>query len=166
MTMLKYIFTIFVLCFVAVIANGQSAQIEQRNLNDYDKISFVVPVSENPYPTITKVRDFVWRHWTERTLGYAEMTLYSKEGEPSKSFIFIEPDKTGAWRVAVRIERVLHDRRFIGDPKRTGEIIRQTNSYEAYTVEQAKPKDKSASRSKKNFLLRFKDKNGNILAKL
>ncbi len=52
--MLKYIFTIFVLCFVAVIANGQSAQIEQRNLNDYDKISFVVPVSENPYPTITK----------------------------------------------------------------------------------------------------------------
>lgn len=164
--MLKYIFTIFVLSFLAVIANGQSAQTEQRNLNDYDKISFIVPVIENPYPTIAKVRGFVWRHWAERTLGNTEMTLYSKEGEPSKTFIFIEPDKTGAWRVAVRIERELHDRRLVGDPKRTGEIIHQTNSYEAYTVEQVKPKDKNALRSKKIFLLRFKDKNGNILAEL
>jgi hypothetical protein len=154
------------LSFLAVISNGQSAQTEQRDLNDYDKISFVVSATENPYPTIAKVRSFVWRHWTERTLGYAEMRLYSKEGEPSKSFIFIESDKTGAWRVAVRIERELHDRRLVGDPKRTGEIIRQTNSYEAHTVEQVKSKYKNASMSKKDFLLKFKDNNGNILAEL
>jgi hypothetical protein len=171
MPMLKHIFTIFVLSFLAAtVAFGQSSQTKQHILDEYEKISVDVPVPENPYPSIAKVRDFISRHWKERTLGYVEMTLRSKEGEPTTSYIFIEPDRAGVWRVATRIERELHDRRLVGDPKRTGEIIRQTQNYEAYFVEQIKPPKGKVVQNLKNqrnsYLLRLKDRNGNILAEL
>jgi hypothetical protein len=169
--MLKHIFIIFILSFLAIsVAFGQSSQTKQRNLDGYNKFSVNVPVSKNPYPSIAKVRDFIWIHWKERNLGYVEMTLRNKEGEPSTSYIFIEPDEVGVWRVAMRIERELHDRRLVGDPKRTGEIIRQTHSYEAYLVDQVKStKDKpvvNLKNRRNDYLLRLKDKNGNILAEL
>lgn len=169
--MIKRIFIVFVWSFLtATAASGQSLQIKQRNLNDYDKIKVNVPVNKNPYAAISKVRDFIWKHWKERTLGYIEMTFRSKEGEPTTSYIFIESDEAGVWHLATRIERELRNRRLIGDPKRTGEIIRQTQSYEAYSVEQIKqPKDKTAINPKNQrngFLLRLKDRSGNIITEL
>jgi hypothetical protein len=142
---------------------GQS---KQRNLNDYDKINVNVPVGENPYPSVSKVRDFIWKHWKESTFGNAEMTLRSKEGDPTTTYIFIEPDESGVWRVAVKTESKFYDRKAISDPKRRGKFFHQTHSYEAYLVEQVNsPKRKTRinlKNQRNDFSLRLKDSNGNI----
>ncbi len=177
--MLKFILNAFFSISLATIANGQSTPTAQHNLNDQstptaqhnlndiDKINVTVPISESPNPTIAKIGDFIWLHWTERTKGYAEMTLYSKEGDQSKWFINIEPDEKGIWRVAMRIERKMHDRRFVGDSNRMGETIYQTYNYEAYAVEQVKfLKGKTNSKLNRQITdsqLRFKDKNEKVI---
>jgi hypothetical protein len=161
---------IFVLSFLSVVVHGQSLLLKQPDLNNYDKIYIQDYAGKNPGPTIAEVRSFVWKHWTARTLGYAEMTLHNKEGEPTKYFIHIEPNESGIWHVSVRVESELYERRLIGDPKRTGEIKRRTNSYEAYIVEQVIPPKGKAVRTPQtmqgNLMLRFKDQNGQILAEL
>src|SRR5687768_4908386 len=168
--MFKYFSLILVSSLLSVVAYAQSVPTVKRNLNDYDKISVEAVGGENPAPTIAKVREFIWQHWTNRRLGYAEMTVHNKEGEPKRYFIFIESNESGNWLVSVRIEIELHDRRLIGDPQRTGEIVRKTNSYEAYIVEQTKPikgRVSSASQTEQNnFRLTFKDQKGNLLTKL
>jgi hypothetical protein len=52
-----------------------------------------------------QVREFLWGHWRRRRLGHLVFTAYSKEGEPSTSSYFVEPDQEGIWRIAVTIER-------------------------------------------------------------
>lgn len=168
--MLKYFFLVLVLSLFSAVADGQSVSTKQRNLDDYDKIKVEASAVENPAPARAKVREFIWRHWTNRRLGYAEMAVHNKEGEPTRYFVYIESNESGNWLVSIRIESERHDRRLIGDARRTGEIKRQTNSYEAYIVEQAEPpkgKVSSASQTKQyNFPLIFKDQNGNLLTNL
>ncbi len=165
--MFKFILISFFLISSAAMTNGQSTPITQTAPNNTDKINITVQINESPYPTIAKVGDFIWQHWTERTKCYAEMTLYSKEGDPGKWFIRIEPDEKGLWRVAMRIDRKLHDRRHIGDSNRTGETIYQTYNYEAYTVERIKlltgKTNPKLNRQIGDPQLRFKDKNGKVI---
>ncbi|MBA3785018.1 MAG: hypothetical protein H0X15_05670 [Acidobacteria bacterium] len=156
MPLIKQLFTIFVLGFLAISVKSQTSETNQRNLDDYDKIRLDVPVIENPRSANIKVRDFVWKHWKQKDLGYAIITLRSKEGDPTTSHIFIEPDGAGVWRVAIRSESEFHNRGILSDPKKATETIYQTRSYEAYGVERVKIKG--------NYLLRLKDKNGNVIA--
>ena len=76
-----------------------------------------------------EVRKFVWEHWRERRLGYVTFTMFSKEGEPSTSHVFVEPDEEGIWRVAVKIDRMVVERH--GSKRRH----RSSNEYIAYALE-------------------------------
>lgn len=154
--MIKQIFIVIFVSFLAISAKSQSLQTEQRNLNDYDKISFDVPVSENPYSAVAKERNFIWEHWQQHRAGYAVVKLRNKEGELTTSQTFVEPDENGEWRVVIHEESELRDRRLLNDPKRTGKIMYQTRNYEAYEVERVRIK-------KKDYFLRYKDKNGKVL---
>lgn len=48
MPLIKQLFTIFVLGFLAISVKSQVSETNQRNLDDYDKIRLDVPVIENP----------------------------------------------------------------------------------------------------------------------
>src|ERR1700742_528235 len=50
-----------------------------------------------------QVREFLWSHWRQHRLGHVPVTQYSKEGEPSTPFYFVEHDEKGIWHVAVSI---------------------------------------------------------------
>jgi hypothetical protein len=52
-----------------------------------------------------KLRDFIWRKWVEKSLGYVRVAYNSRDAE-STSHIFIEQDKKGQWLVAWRIARL------------------------------------------------------------
>ena len=51
-----------------------------------------------------RIRNFIWNHWQNKTMGYVVFTGNSVDAV-STSHIFIEPDKNGKWHVAWRIVR-------------------------------------------------------------
>lgn len=86
----------------------------KRDLSLYDKAG---PLTlDNTMPnemrkkTEAQVREFLWDHWQRRRLGYLVLTAYSKEGEPSTSTYFIEPDERNVWHTNVTIERMNYAR--------------------------------------------------------
>lgn len=52
-----------------------------------------------------KLRVFLWEHWSQRRTGRITATLYTIEGDPTKTTFYVEPDGSGAWRVATEYER-------------------------------------------------------------
>ena len=143
-------------CYSMSGLKAQPFQSSERDLSRYDRIGpFNVPVGENPSTVSAKVRDFIWEHWEQHRLGYAVVTFHSKEGEPSTSHIFVEPDESGVWHLSVSIERELIDRRGWSDPKYRGKKIHQTDSYKAYAIKRLPDKD--------SYHLRLKDKDGKVI---
>ncbi|HWY50200.1 MAG TPA: hypothetical protein VNW72_01835 [Chthoniobacterales bacterium] len=50
---------------------------------------------------IDELRQFIWRHWNERTRARARLSITAKDSQ-TETYFFVEPDKNGAWRVALR----------------------------------------------------------------
>jgi hypothetical protein len=46
-----------------------------------------------------KVRDEIWRFWTEKTAAQVTTTESSMEGDPITRLFFIEPDEKGSWQI-------------------------------------------------------------------
>ena len=53
----------------------------------------------------SKLRNFLWEHWSQHRLGRIVSTIYSLEGDPTTISFYVEPDENGAWRVATEYER-------------------------------------------------------------
>lgn len=87
------------------------AVIENRDLSLYDFAGRQgcgnVPVSEFPRckASIKTARAFIWQHWQEKKRGYVIVKMASDDAE-SDAHIFIEPDKSGAWHVVWKWERI------------------------------------------------------------
>lgn len=152
----------------------QSNSVRLKDISRYDKLGpYQVPADgENLSAVSAEVRGFIWDHWTQHRLGYVIVTFHSKEGEPSTSHMFVEPDETGIWHLSTRIERKLIDRRAFSDPKFKA-TIEQTDEFKAYEIERIEvPADglsKRASipvgvkRRPDSYLLRLKDKDGKVI---
>ena len=52
----------------------------------------------------SELRDFVWRQWTEKRLGYVVATYYTIEGDPTTYNLFVEPDANQRWHVVAKYE--------------------------------------------------------------
>ena|SRR5438105_4180771 len=48
----------------------------------------------------SKLRAFLWEHWSQHCLGHITATNYTPEGVPTTTTFYIEPDEHGAWYVA------------------------------------------------------------------
>jgi hypothetical protein len=120
---------------------GSSLQrVKMRDLSRYDEAgSYTIELDLDAKARANieaEVREFLWNHWHKRRLGHATITHYSKEGEPSTSSYFVEPDARGIWHIAVKIDRTLVDRR--GSKSQYYETV----EYDAYFVERIEvPKD-------------------------
>ena len=53
----------------------------------------------------SKLRAFLWEHWSQHRLGRIVTTFYSLEGDPTTISFYVEPDESGTWRVATEYER-------------------------------------------------------------
>ena len=117
-----------------------------------------------------EVREFLWNHWHQRGLGYVTVTQYSKEGEPSTSSYFVEPDEKGVWQIAIKIDRMLVDRD--GTKSQHYESV----EYDAHFVERIEvPKDRLTQnvvipegkiRAPQSYRLALKDEKGKTLTKI
>ena len=154
-TLIVVVLTFFL--FSTLDLNAKVAQSSERDLSRYDKIGpFNVPVAGTDRNSVsTKISAFIWEHWEQRRSGYAVVTFHSKEGEPSTSHMFVEPDEDRVWHLSVRIERELSDRRGWRDPRYRGKKINQTDSYKAYAIERIMDGNP--------YRLRFKDKAGKVI---
>lgn len=114
----------------------QEKQSRIRDLNFYDKAG---PYDLNFLPTKdaalrAEIRDFLWKHWVDQKLGYLVATFYNREGEPSTSSFYVEPDGTGVWHILVDVKRISYDRvRPRENPPRADAL-----DYTVYTVERVK----------------------------
>jgi hypothetical protein len=86
--------------------------------------------SPNSEPS-AKLRRFLWSHWRAKRRGLVKQLGYSIEGTSSETRFFIQPDESGAWRIAA--ERKYQEMR------RPDDIVEKTSSYEAYSVRRVKP---------------------------
>jgi hypothetical protein len=50
---------------------------------------------------VDRLRKFIWRHWSEKTRGYARLSM-SGIDSTTTTYLFVEPDQAGVWRVACR----------------------------------------------------------------
>jgi hypothetical protein len=83
--------------------------VQGRDLGMYETLTLTNPkpmtvVENKDDPVIPRARMFLWQHWHDRKQGYLILTLSSVDAT-STSHIFVEPDKTGRWRVSWRIVR-------------------------------------------------------------
>jgi hypothetical protein len=143
---------------VTTSASSPLVQSGECDLSSYEKFGpLIVPAGANPSSVMSYMRDFVWQHWEQHRLGYVVFTLHTKEGEPSTSYVFIEPDESGLWHLSVRIERTLIDRRVWSDPKYKGKQFHQTARYKAYAIERVTGISHS-------YRLRLKDEKGKAIS--
>lgn len=52
----------------------------------------------------SKLRAFLWEHWSQRRLGRITATIYTIEGDPMKTAFYVEPGESGDWRVTTEYE--------------------------------------------------------------
>lgn len=140
----------------------------QRDLRVYDKAGPYYVQSnldaKDRATVLANIRQFIWQHWSKRTLGYVVSTFYSKEGEPITYAFFIEADEKGNWRVAVEIDRLLVAR---GESKKR---YAKTDNFEVDAVQRIDvlengmirtiPED--VPREPRSFKLRLVDDQGNV----
>lgn len=116
------------------------------------------------------IRGFLWNHWRQRRLGHVMVTQYSKEGEPSTSSYFVEPDEKGGWHIAVKVDRTVVDR---GSSKSQRH---ESVEYQAYSVERVEvPRDgltqravipEGEMRTPQSYRLALKDEKGKSLTEI
>jgi hypothetical protein len=166
--------TLAIVCLLGYVGLMQGNSLKQkgnRDLSSYDKAGPYVVRQNVSDPARSKleaaVRQFVWEHWQKRRTGYVSITKYSKEGEPSTTHFFIEPENERVWRVAVSINRVVIDRR---GAKRKRHEASTYNSYFLERVEvptsglsQLVVLPESELREPKSYRLTLKDQNGIVL---
>jgi hypothetical protein len=77
--------------------------VEHRDLNLYaDGGEFKNdPQTHYNIPRIDELRQFIWHHWNEKTRARARLSMSGKDSQ-TQTYFFVEPDKNGAWRVAIR----------------------------------------------------------------
>src|SRR5437868_2543359 len=81
-----------------IIEAEMKSQAAKRKLEDYEKLGPLCHelIRYGPEQDIERqVKDFIWQHWKEKRRGLVIVTFHSIEGEPSTSFMFIEPDDKG-----------------------------------------------------------------------
>lgn len=62
-----------------------------------------------------KVRDFIWKHWTEKKLGYIKLSCAGGADVSDTNHYFIEPNKNGEWNIIHRQISQLNDKFFRRD---------------------------------------------------
>jgi hypothetical protein len=87
--------------FVGAAEKGAAAFGQDRDLRAYDNGGeFHTLFNSDEITDVKKLRDFVWKHWTEKRRGYVQV-VYRGTDAGSIAYLFIEPNDD-RWRIAWR----------------------------------------------------------------
>jgi|SRR5262245_25678905 len=75
--------------------------VENRNLTRYADGGEFTSSPMTKRTRIDAIGDFIWRHWSEKRRGYARLSM-SGIDSTTITYLFVEPDEAGVWRVACR----------------------------------------------------------------
>lgn len=140
---------------------------KERDLSRYDKAgpySLKLSLDARTRATmLATLRQFIWEHWSKRTLGHVVSTFYSKEGEPITYSFFIEANEKGNSCVAVEVDRLFVTR---GESKKR---YSQMYAFEVNTVQRIevlrdgiRTIPEEVPREPVSFKLRLIDDRGNV----
>lgn len=158
----------------SIMQDSSANRLAQRNLDLYERAGpFTLDLdldSQSRTNTEAEIREFLWKHWHQRRLGHLVATWYSKEGEPSTSAYFVEPDEKGIWHIAITINRTLVER--TGSKRQ----LQNTIEYDAYSIERVDVSKgtlgrsiaipEGETRSPQSYRLRLKDKHEEVLTEI
>lgn len=116
---------------------SEEAANAQRNLNQYERagpylVTQNIRVTQDGALIQASIRDFLWRHWRERRLGWLRVINYTMEGAPVRTDYFVEPDSQGHWRVQLNLKITL----FSSKPN---EPLNELQTSVAYTLARVEP---------------------------
>lgn len=150
---------------------------ESRDLRLYERAGPYVlaakanPITEDSFLIAASIRDFLWRHWRGHRLGTLLVTTFSIEGLPTRTTYFVEPDKSGVWRVLSETSYTL-----LSTEPGTTKHSEQLETSVAYSVErmEALPDGTTSNkaiavteiRDPLSYHLVLKDQQGNVIAQL
>jgi hypothetical protein len=108
----------------------------------------------------TEARAFIWNHWHRRKLARLVVTTYTKEGDPTETTFWIEPDPMGVWHM--RLEEESRTTAFLSKPRL------EKREFQVYNVERIIRKGASSGQPLKDdahanadsYWLAMKDKSG------
>jgi len=155
--------TITLLALILTLSSVTAAQTSNPAGQGIERMVVDVPIGEFPMPKLNAVKDFVLKHWNDSSPAYAEITIRSKEGDPTTYKVNIDLDEMAERRLRMEIITIRYDRHLINDPNRTGEMTKTTRSYEAYEIERMKRKESSSKTFENDYFLRLKNNEGNIV---
>jgi hypothetical protein len=171
-----------VLALLAFLAAGCHAQSSSPQIENSKVIVEPVQIYRlSPSPTqseyletLSKIREFVWEHWTSGRVGTVKLEAYSKEGEKTSSTFDIEFSQIGMGLVKVEIERHYVDRNPHSNTYR--QTLKESRRYSATDVDRVKvPKDGLVKHqvissnlviSARLYMLRLKDVNGKVITEI
>ena len=80
----------------------------ERKISNYETAHYDLRLSkfEKWSQMKAEIRAFLWDHWYSRRFAKLVVTMYTKEGDPTKSTFLIEPDQSGAWHIQLDEEWV------------------------------------------------------------
>lgn len=115
-----------------------------------------------------EVRLFLWENYTNRRLARVTVTRYSKEGAPTITNYFVEPDSAGRWIVNLELHRTLTD------PKYPGRHFSRSVKLSAFTIERiirqpggvVRTLSSSDTTPPEQYLLRLGDSDGKLLQEI
>ena len=111
---------------------------------------------------LASVRDWIWSHWRDHLAGQRTLTMYSVEGQESRSRILICRDQSDSWHIKYHIDRY------------AGRIPEGSNEFNVYSVDRLRRPLTGDIRGKPaisadsilrpmEYVLVFRDKEGKIL---
>lgn len=112
--MISYARYVLVLMMFGASAFGDNtnSETEGRDLNAYEQsgpytIDFLEAHANQRSRDEAAIREFLWVHWHSQRRALLRVTFYSKEGLPTVTKFFIEPDAIGNWNVVVQMRSKL-----------------------------------------------------------
>src|SRR2546430_15438346 len=153
--------------------SASDRQDRERNFKMYERAGPYVLGRETPLvkeiPLMqASARDFLWRHWRERRLGFLTLISFSMEGLPTRLTYFVEPDKDGRWTIFIQTKTTL-----LGTRPGSTEHFQNEGTSVAYSIERFQllpdgaPSDKRVDANEisnaESYRLVLKDRKGTVI---
>ena len=165
---MKKIFAVIIFTVAVIHAQlpGKQALNNRDDKNDLTYKISVSPTQNERNSIFSKVREFIWEHWTSQQIGKVKLESYTKEGGKILRTFEIKKLENGQFILDINNESNYFDRKnkktFKNITSYSGENIQRIRKpKDGFVKEQVIPQ--TVVFSPEMYFLRIKDNNGKVL---
>ena len=106
---LFHLFVGFVFLFLLSWQSAQAQKTQKRDLplyKDGGKFDFNWSIGIEHEAMRSKLRDFLWTHWSRKKPGRVTAIFYTIEGDPTTTNFYIEPNENENWVIGTESESI------------------------------------------------------------